>query len=338
MLQIHLDTDMGSDIDDLCALAMLLNLPHVRITGITTVGEHQGLRAGMVQHVLDLVGRDIPVAAGADTAHHPYSITPWFLPLDKYWPEQITPRPGPVERALELLKRSIEQGAVIVGIGSYSNLALLEARYSGILSTAHLVLMGGHLPFEYNPLEALPWFVSEHNFQSDPAASRLILERAEPLFVPVNVTTQTALCKSHLIKLAHAGPVAELIAHQAKAHLRQFHFDRIYGGKDGLPKDLINFLHDALACAVATGWAEVKMERHDLSWQVCEDTVILRLDPKGKSLRFVTAIPPQPFGDCWVSTCCPPRQQPTACRKAHGWSGQLQRMRPNLAAPVSLTN
>ena len=69
MTRIHLDTDIGGDMDDLCALAMLLKLPDVELTGVTTVAEEQGRRAGYVRYLLDLLGRgDIPFAAGADTS------------------------------------------------------------------------------------------------------------------------------------------------------------------------------------------------------------------------------------------------------------------------------
>jgi hypothetical protein len=37
MLRVHLDTDLGSDTDDLCALAMLLGWPDVEVVGVTTV-------------------------------------------------------------------------------------------------------------------------------------------------------------------------------------------------------------------------------------------------------------------------------------------------------------
>lgn len=65
--RIHLDTDIGGDMDDLCALALLLRWPGVEITGITTVTEENGRRAGYVRYVLELEGRGhIPIAAGAD--------------------------------------------------------------------------------------------------------------------------------------------------------------------------------------------------------------------------------------------------------------------------------
>jgi len=69
IMKLHLDTDIGGDIDDLCALAMVLNLPEVELIAVTTVAEHQGKRAGYAKYSLALAGRcDIPVAAGADAS------------------------------------------------------------------------------------------------------------------------------------------------------------------------------------------------------------------------------------------------------------------------------
>jgi purine nucleosidase len=56
MNKIHLDTDLGSDIDDLCALAILLRWPGVELTGVTTVAEENGRRAGYVRVVLKVSG------------------------------------------------------------------------------------------------------------------------------------------------------------------------------------------------------------------------------------------------------------------------------------------
>ncbi|HSK67589.1 MAG TPA: nucleoside hydrolase, partial [Anaerolineales bacterium] len=73
MPNVHLDTDLGGDIDDLCALAMLLRWKGVEITGITTVAEANGRRVGYVRHVLELENREnIPVAAGADVSQGYY--------------------------------------------------------------------------------------------------------------------------------------------------------------------------------------------------------------------------------------------------------------------------
>jgi len=145
MTKIHLDTDIGGDMDDLCALAMLLKWPDLEITGVTTVSEEQGRRAGYVHYVLSLMGRnDIPCAAGADVSGGYYRYELDYPPDEENWPQPITPQPGSPDKAVALLKRSIEQGAVLVATGPYTNLMLLEKTYPGILKQTDLFLMGGH--------------------------------------------------------------------------------------------------------------------------------------------------------------------------------------------------
>ena len=52
--RIHLDTDIGGDTDDLCALAMLLGWPDVELVGVTTCSDVDGLRAGLARYALRL--------------------------------------------------------------------------------------------------------------------------------------------------------------------------------------------------------------------------------------------------------------------------------------------
>ena len=89
-MRLHLDTDLGGDTDDLCALAFLLASPGVEITGITTCLEHGGKRAGYVGYALQLAGRtNIPVAAGADGGLLGLRC-PAGLPAERdYWPEPV---------------------------------------------------------------------------------------------------------------------------------------------------------------------------------------------------------------------------------------------------------
>src|SRR5438105_2111974 len=146
MLKLHLDTDVGGDIDDLCALALVLKWPGVELLAVTTVSDDEGRRAGCARYALALAGRDdVPVAAGADVALDCYRVRPGLPAEAAYWPEPVTPAPTPLAAALDLLERSIEQGATIVAIGPFTNLALLEKRAPGILHRARLFLMGGYV-------------------------------------------------------------------------------------------------------------------------------------------------------------------------------------------------
>ena len=65
-----LDTDIGDDIDDAFALALILRSPELRLLGIETAYGDTELRARLVDRYLAAVGRsDIPVYAGIPTAH-----------------------------------------------------------------------------------------------------------------------------------------------------------------------------------------------------------------------------------------------------------------------------
>jgi purine nucleosidase len=64
---VVLDTDIGTDVDDVVALGLLLRAPRIDLRAVTTVYVNAGLRARMVKAVLALAGRDdIPVGSGAD--------------------------------------------------------------------------------------------------------------------------------------------------------------------------------------------------------------------------------------------------------------------------------
>jgi inosine-uridine nucleoside N-ribohydrolase len=303
MLKVHLDTDFGGDIDDLCALALLLRWPDpIQITGITTVAEVGGKRAGYVRYVLALEGRqEIPVAAGADNDHGHYPMYLGLPPEDRYWPEAVPPYPGSSDAAVDLLKNSIDQGALIIGIGPYTNLAMLEERYPGTLINARVFLMGG---FIFPPRAGFPPWGNDFDFnlQIDHRSSLQVLQNSSPTFIPISVTVETALRRAHLPAISRAGALGELIARQAVA----FAEDEQLGPKycpscSALPADFINFHHDPLACAVALIW-EVGVEIKTLNCLVEENQGLIseRIHPAGKPFRYVTQVDGPRFSQFWL--------------------------------------
>jgi len=256
MNKIHLDTDLGGDIDDLCALVMLLRWSRdIQLTGITVVGDTNGKRTGYVRYVLQLAGRnDIPVAAGADKSQGFYRDELGLPPEEKYWPEPVLPSPNAPEEAIHLLKRSIEQGASIVGIGPFTNLSLLELQHPGILKQANLFLMGGYI---FPARAGFPdWGNNmDFNIQVDVKSAKHVLQNSNPTLVPLTVTMETALRRTYLDDLRNAGTLGQLIARQAEAFAEDEQIEMNYGKTcAGLPVDIINFQHDSLACAIALGW------------------------------------------------------------------------------------
>lgn len=302
-VKVHLDTDIGGDIDDLCALALLLKSPNAEITGITTVLEDHGKRAGYALYTLALAGRsDVPVAAGADLGLGRFRLRAGLPLEERYWPEPVLPSPGPLEAAVDLLKQSIEDGAIIVAIGPFTNLSLLELWYPGVLRQAKLCLMGGSV--NPVPLNFPAWdHKMDYNVQADTVAARHVLESAYPTLVPIEVTCQTALRRAHLPALNQAGPLGQLIARQAEAFARDERYEARYGRTcAGLPHDIVNFQHDALTCAVALGWGGVKVETLPLALAIEGDWLRERIEAGGRRMPVVTGVDQVEFNTFWLDT------------------------------------
>jgi purine nucleosidase len=306
MTKIHLDTDIGGDMDDVCALAMLLKMPDVEITGITTVTEDNGRRAGYVKTMLDLVGRsDIPIAAGADVSDGYYRFKPDYPSDEENWGKPVPHVSGSLDDALFLLKRSIEQGAIMVAIGQFTNFALLDKKYPGILKDANLFLMGGHI---YEPRDGFPKFGNhnDYNIQLDVDSAKYVLEHANPTLITLTVTCETALRRAYLPRLTQAGKLGQLIVRQAEACERNDNIAAQFAaGCSGLPSDIINFQHDPLACAIALGWREgVEIETVPLRFEV-KDTFLHEIpDDNGKPTPIVTKINANIFNEYWVDVMC----------------------------------
>ncbi len=302
-MQVHIDSDIGGDTDDLCALAMVLAWPDAEIRAVTTVGDTAGRRAGYARYALDMAGRrDTPVYAGADTArgYFAYELT---LPSERrYWPEPITRLPGPQDAALDALADSIRAGATIIAIGPLTNLALLERREPGTLEQARLVIMGGYL----HPIRpGFPEWENEYDFnlQVDAASALTVLQASHPTLVPLTVTVETALRWADLPALRAAGPLARLLARQAEEFAADEGLGERFGRPyAGLPDDLINFQHDALACAVALGWDGVDFEDVHVAVDIEGGELRERLDRSGRAMRVVTSVDAGRFAEDWLRT------------------------------------
>jgi purine nucleosidase len=284
----------------------LLKWPDLEITGVTTVSDDAGRRAGYVRYVLGLMKRTtIPIAAGADVASGYYRYALEYPPEEANWPEPIAPQPGSPDQAVALLKSSIEQGAIIVGIGPWTNFMLLEHTYPGMLKQANLFLMGGYV-FDI-PAGYPRWRKEDdYNIQVDISSARCVLEHANPTLVPVTVSCQTALRRTYLPQLAQAGRLGELIVRQAELCARSDQHEQRYGEScPGLPKDIINFQHDPLACAIALGWhADVEIETVPLKLETREGWLYEIPDHNGKPTRVVTTIDGNAFNDSWCDILC----------------------------------
>ena len=299
-MRIHLDTDIGSDPDDACALAMLLGWPDVEVVGITTTLDPEGRRAGFVANCLELAERnDIPVAAGAKT-----SLTtlrcPGSIPDDeRYWSGPVPPQPSAPGAALNLLAKSLDVGATIVAIGPYTNLALLEVARRGSLSRIPVVAMGGWIR---PPAQGLPQWGPEMdwNVQADTRAAQILAASARLILVTLSVTLKAHLRAADLPRLRASGRLGRLLARQAKAHGEAHKMAELGRAHAGLPDDLLNFHYDPVACAIALGWTGAAVETTRLQ-PVADDGVLhFEADHEGRPTQVVVDIDGPNFTETWL--------------------------------------
>lgn len=302
MIKVHLDTDLGGDIDDVCALALLLKWPGVELTGVTTVTDDGGMRAGFTKYALELAGKnDVPVKAGADISTGRYRIKCGYQD-ERYWPKSIPRVENSIDEALELLKRSIDEGAIIIGIGPFTNLYFLDKKYPGILEKAKLFLMGGYV---YPPAEGYPQWKQNYDFniQVDVEASKHVLENSHPTLIPLTVTVETFLRRAYLEKLKQSDELNKLIAKQAEFFAEDEKMEEKYGKTcPKLPDDIINFQHDPLAVAIALGWNDgIEFKEFPLSFNIQDTWLNEVVDESSKRIyRVVTKIDGEKFSNFWL--------------------------------------
>jgi purine nucleosidase len=297
-VRVHLDTDLGGDTDDLCALALLLGSPDVEVVGITTVADAEGRRRGMVEHALKLAGQTgIPVASGAAGFLGGFAHFPGVQDA-RYWPGLADLRPGPPREAIELLETNARSGATVIAIGPFTNLAVLETLCPGVFSNCQVFVMGGYLG---KPEPGWPqWPASyDYNIQADRLAARIVFDRLRPAFTSLNITQRTALRRRDLPALRAGGPLARLLAVQAELHAADHDTPKLAAENPMLPHDILNFQYDSLACAAALGWDCVTIGEEQLEL-VQRDGELQFERGAGPVRRHVSSFDPDAFARRWL--------------------------------------
>jgi inosine-uridine nucleoside N-ribohydrolase len=298
-VRVHLDTDIGGDPDDVAALVMLLGWGGVELAGVTTVNDPEGVRAACAAYVLALCGRpDTPVVAGGSAALGGDRAPPVDRTL---WPDLPAPVPAVAGAAEAALAAAVESGAVVVAVGPQTNLALLGRSHPDLLARARLTLMGGWV----DPLgPGLPPWGPERdwNVAHDPVAAREVLgSGADLTLVTLASTVQTCLRRRDVPALRAAGSVGALLAAQAEHWARQRGHEALGASYAGLPDDLLLFLHDPLAAAVAAGWPGAVVERRRLRPVEVDGGLAMRPEPSAPEVGVVTAVDAAAFAARWTA-------------------------------------
>ncbi|MCY3804941.1 MAG: nucleoside hydrolase [bacterium] len=265
MTRLLLDTDIGTDVDDALALALLIAEPEVDLVGVTTVHGHAPLRAAIARSLLEVSDkRHVPVVAGRSTPLRRSSVEGFhwnemwghegagvLRDAERQVPDDEPTREDAARFIIDAAGRARDPLAVVT-VGPVTNLALalqMEPGLAGALGP--VTIMGGIVE-----RHMVAWPASfETNLNSDPLAAAIVLGSGLDItLVPLEVTLQVYLDRADRDRLeADGGPVSQrLVRLISEMHEPFLGFAAKYG-LDGSHFDERTYLHDPLAVHVALG-------------------------------------------------------------------------------------
>jgi purine nucleosidase len=196
-IPVIVDTDIGSDVDDAFALALVVASPELDLRAVTTVGGGAEDRAWLVCRFLTQVGhKPIPVAFGRDPQSD--SELDWQIQYRRHPAAIFNRTMKPVkESAVELLYAQLKENEgklTIICLGPLTNIArLLKERPDAKPWIKRLVVMGGAVRVGYKGKEPPE---PEWNVKSDVAAAKAVFASGVPLTVaPLDATARVELNK-----------------------------------------------------------------------------------------------------------------------------------------------
>lgn len=308
---VFLDTDIGDDIDDAYALALILASPELELRGISTVFRNTAARTRQARTLLKLAGRTgVPVASGCAGVLSPridYSEGPVQVdgrPVLQPFADAIRDTPTPQDAASlaedELPATDPRSGATLmidairsgngevipVTIGALTNLAV------ALVSDPRII------PMIPRVIAMAGWFSEERpewNVRCDPVAAAVVCASGVPVtFVGLDVTLQCVFTPDDLERLFAAGdPVCRHLSDATRAW--QAHTAHRRG--HAMP-----VLHDPLAVATLINPGLVKTEQGTVDVGFCGDCLgRTRFTPGAGPHSICTAVRGREAIDLWLA-------------------------------------
>lgn len=183
-IPVILDTDLGDDIDDTWALAMLLGSPQVDVKLIVTASDDTPTKTRLVAKILERMGRiDIPLATGVKNSNRPINQAKWLGDYDLKSYKGTVLDDG-IGAMINTIHQSAERITLCV-IGPQTNIKAALERDPTIAGKARVVLMAGSVYVGY---DGKPERAAEWNVHRDvPAAKAVFAAPWEITIAPLDI-------------------------------------------------------------------------------------------------------------------------------------------------------
>jgi inosine-uridine nucleoside N-ribohydrolase len=272
-IPIILDTDIGGDIDDTWALALLLKSPELDLKMVVADTGDTVYRAKIAARLLEAAKRtDVAVAVGIRQNQKGGPQAPWVADYD------LAKYPGKVHEdgvaALIEMIMAAPQPITLLCIGPVPNIKAALAKQPEIAKRARFVGMHGSIRKGYN---GGPQPQAEYNVKQDVKACQAAFSAAWPMTI-----TPLDTCGIVRLKGDKYRKVAESADPIAKAVIENY---RIWWKAHNPNKpekiDASSVLFDTVAAYLSFSTELLNMER--LTIRVTDDG-FTRIDPQGKPM------------------------------------------------------
>lgn len=278
-IPVILDTDAGTDIDDMWAIALALNCPELDLKLITTTNGNTLYRARLVAKFLEIAGRsDIPVGVGPVTSDIIEAQGPWIenYSLDNY---SGTIYEDGIDAMLNTIMGSKEK-ITIISIGPVTNIAKALERNPDIVKNARFVGMQGSVRKGYNASDEI---CAEYNVKADPlSCQKVFTSDLEITITPLDTCGLVKLRGEKYIKVHNCKkPLIKALMENYCIWDKMFDADKFslgYGKESSI-------LYDTVAIYLAFSEELLKVE--ELGIKVTDDGYTV-IDENAKKIRCAT--------------------------------------------------
>lgn len=269
-IPVILDTDIGDDIDDTWALAMLLGRPELDLKLIVTATVDTPARTQLVAKMLERMGRtDVPIGTGKKTGDNPHNQTKWMEGYDFSAYSGKVHDDG-VGAMVDIIHAS-KSPVTIIAIGPQTNLKAALDRDPSIAQNARIVLMAGSIEIGYAGKQGR---AREWNVLRDIEAARAVFAAPWAItMAPLDV------CGTLMLRGDPYTRVAESKTPRATVVIENY---RDWKQRNVYPEDSSSILYDTVAVYLAFDEAHCTLKTLNLSIDDKGETVP---DENGRPVR-----------------------------------------------------
>ncbi len=252
-IPVILDTDIGSDIDDTWALAMMLGSPQIDLKLITTAFRDTPVKTRLVAKMLERWNRtDIPIGTGLKTDDGGINQLEWLGEYDfKKYPGMVYE--DGVQALIDTIKKSDREITLVV-LGPQMNISEALKRDPSIAEKARVVTMAGSVHIGYQGHEGRQ---PEWNVRADIEAARAVFNAPWEIVInPLDICGDLRLEGERYLRVADsAAPRAQVVIENYNA----------WANRDTYPENSSSILFDTVSVYMAVDTSLCRMETVKLS-------------------------------------------------------------------------